>query len=184
MFKHCHILFLAILLNTSKSGVAQTLYKVTTGNILFKSDAPLEMIKANSAELKGLFVPEKKQFAFKVKVTSFKGFNGPLQREHFNENYLETNLYPDAAFEGKVIEDIDVNTNGTIIIRTKGNLTIHGVTQERIIKSELTIKGKTIFIKAEFSVQLEDHHINIPKVVHEKLASEIKVEIKAEMNAQ
>jgi polyisoprenoid-binding protein YceI len=156
-------------------------YKVSSGSISFRSEASLELIKAQSNELKGIFLTEKKQFAFIVNIKSFKGFNSPLQQEHFNENYLESNKYPTASFEGKVIEDVDFSKDGVYSLRAKGNLSIHGVVQERIIKSELTIKNGNISIRSGFTVLLADHNIPIPKVVHEKLASEIKVEIKADL---
>jgi len=156
-------------------------YKVTAGSIAFRSDAPLELIKAQSSDLKGLFLADKKQFAFIVNIKSFKGFNSPLQQEHFNENYLESNKYPTASFEGKIIEDIDVSKDGEYVIRAKGNLSIHGVVQERIIKSEITVKNGNISIRSNFTVLLADHNIPIPKVVYEKLASEIKVDIKADL---
>lgn len=156
-------------------------YKVSSGSISFRSDAPLELIKAQSSELKGAVVTERKQFAFIIAVKTFKGFNSPLQQEHFHENYLESNKYPTASFEGKIIEDIDFSKDGTYEVRSKGNLSIHGVTQERIIKCELTVKNKNISVKSSFTVLLADHNIPIPKVVHEKLASEIKVEVKADL---
>lgn len=156
-------------------------YKVSSGSISFRSDAPLELIKAQSGELKGLVIPDKKQFAFIVNVKSFKGFNSPLQQEHFNENYLESNKYPVASFEGKIIEDIDFTKDGEYAIRSKGNLSIHGVVQERIIKCDVSIKNKNISVRSAFTVLLADHNIPIPKVVNEKLASEIKVDIKAEL---
>lgn len=157
-------------------------YKVSTGSIAFRSDAPLELIKASSDELAGLVDTDRKQFAFRIKMNSFKGFNGLLQKEHFNENYMESDKFPYASFEGKLIEDIDYSKPGTYNVRAKGNLTVHGVTQERIIKVDLTIKDKTISIRSAFTVLLADHNITIPKVVHEKLASEIKVEVKADMS--
>jgi polyisoprenoid-binding protein YceI len=115
-------------------------YSVSNGSIAFRSDAVLELIKANSNELKGVVDISKKQFAFKIKVSSFNGFNSPLQKEHFNENYLETDKFPFASFEGKIIEDIDLSIDGTYNIRAKGNLTVHGITQERIIKNRFNCK--------------------------------------------
>jgi len=126
----------------------------------------------------------KKVFAFSVKIRSFTGFNSPLQKEHFNENYLESNQYPDAYFSGKIIEDIDFTKDGTYTVRAKGNLFIHGVSQERIIKSEVSIRSGILKITSAFTVQLEDHNIPIPKVVHEKLASEINVEVTADMTTK
>lgn len=156
-------------------------YGSDKGSISFSSDAPLELIKASSNEMKGRFDVPKKLFAFSIKITSFTGFNSPLQREHFNENYMESVQYPNASFSGRIIEDIDFSKDGTYEVRAKGNLTIHGVTQERIIKSDLVIKDGKINVKAHFTVLLAEHNILIPKVVHEKLASEINVEVKADL---
>ncbi|HOZ78712.1 MAG TPA: YceI family protein [Ferruginibacter sp.] len=161
-----------------------TVYKVNKGSIAFNSDAPMELIKASSNELAGLFDASTKKFAFRVKVSSFEGFNTALQKEHFNENYMESNSFPYASFEGKVIEDIDYSKPGVYNVRAKGNFTVHGVSQERIIKVEITAKPQTVSVRSSFTVLLADHNITIPKVVHEKLASEIKVDIKAELATQ
>lgn len=161
-----------------------SIFNISRGNIVFSSDAPLELIRAESNELKGLIETSKKEFAFSVKVRSFRGFNSGFQKEHFNENYLESDKYPDATFTGKIIEDVDFTKNNVITVRAKGVLTVHGVPKERIIKSDMSIKNGAIFIKANFTVLLADHNIPIPKVVHEKLASEIKVEVNSELKAR
>jgi polyisoprenoid-binding protein YceI len=161
-----------------------TLYKSKTGSISFKSDLALETIKATSKELKGIIDPNKKTFAFKVLVKTFEGFNSPLQKEHFNENYMMSDKFPEATFLGKIIEDIDFTKDGTYTVRAKGKLNLHGVDQERIIKSDLIIKGKSIKIKSSFSVLLSDFLIAIPKVVSEKLANEIKVDVQAELTQE
>lgn len=160
------------------------IFNISKGNITFTSDAPLELITASSNELRGLIETQKKQFAFSVKVRSFKGFNSGFQKEHFNENYLESDKYPDATFSGKIIEDVDFTKNTVMTVRAKGTLTVHGVPKERIIKSDMTIKNGAVFIKANFTVLLADHNIPIPKVVHEKLSSEIKVEVKSELKVR
>ena len=104
-----------------------------------------------------------------------------MQQKHFNENYLESDKYPQATFEGKIIEDVDLHRDGFYSIRAKGDLSIHGVVQERIIKCNLTIKNGMVNVKSNFIVLLADHNIAIPKVVNEKLASEIKVEVKTDL---
>lgn len=172
------IIIAAILL---QSATQRAMYKVTRGSISFRSDAPLELIKASSERLEGLFDIASKKFAFRIKTSSFEGFNTDLQREHFNENYMESSKFPYASFDGKVIEDIDYSQPGTYNIRAKGKLSVHGVDQERIIRVDVVVKDKKITAKSAFTVLLADHNITIPKVVHEKLASEIKVEVKADL---
>jgi len=156
---------------------AVRVYKTSSGKINFRSEAPLELIKASSDDLVGAIDSAKKNYSFKVAISSFEGFNSRTQREHFNENYMQTEQYPDASFKGKIIEDVDLSKDGTYSVRAKGMLNIHGVEQERIIKSDLTIKNGTISIKSTFTVLLNDHNIPIPKVVYQKLANEIKVEV-------
>lgn len=110
-------------------------------------------------------------------MESFEGFNSGLQKEHFNENYIESNKFPEATFNGKIIEDVDLANDGNYTVRAKGNFIIHGVPQERIIKSEVVVKNGKINIISAFSVLLEDHNIPIPKVVKDKLSSEISVQM-------
>ncbi len=184
MFKRFLITAVFILLLGSSFKDPVDIFNISKGNITFSSDAPLELITAGSNELKGLIETAKKQFIFSVKIRSFRGFNSGFQKEHFNENYLESDKYPDATFSGKIIEDVDFTKNNVLTVRAKGILTVHGVQKERIIKSDMTIKNGAIFIKANFTVLLADHNIPIPKVVHEKLASEIKVEVNSELKVR
>ena len=158
---------------------AQDYYRTTEGTIHFKSDAPLELIEASSKELRGIINPKDHTFAFVIKIRTFQGFNSPLQREHFNENYMESLKYPDATFSGKIIENTDLSNPGTYTIRAKGKLNIHGVEQERIIKSEVVSGEGGLELSSTFTILLEEHNISIPKIVYQKIAEEIQVEIRA-----
>lgn len=114
-------------------------------------------------------------------MESFDGFNSGLQKEHFNENYIESSKFPEATFNGKIIEDADLTKDGSYTIRAKGNFTIHGVSQERIIKSAVTVRNGKMNLQSAFSVLLEDHNIPIPKVVKDKLSSEISVQVNCQL---
>jgi hypothetical protein len=176
----CFIVVSTILYPTEMIG--QSLYKSNNGTIQFYSYAAQEIIKAQSNHLAGIIKVADKTFAFAVNMESFEGFNSSLQREHFNEKYLESEKYPVAKFTGKIIEDVNFSAEGTYDVRAKGVLNIHNVEQERIIKSTITIFKGTIAIKARFNVFLNDHNIRVPKVVHEKIASEIDVYVETILN--
>ena len=152
-------------------------YAVQEGTIAFVSVAPLETIEATSKDPKGLLNPAENTFAFSVHNRTFHGFNSPLQEEHFNENYMESDQFPDSRFNGKIIEDVDLTKDGTYDVRAKGILEVHGVKQERIIRCTVTTKSNVIRIQSDFTVLLEDHKINIPRIVNEKLFPEIKVRV-------
>ena len=132
------------------SSLQAQVFTTQEGQIHFVSEAPLELIEAKSQELKGALDIGKQTFAFSVPMISFQGFNSPLQREHFNERYLESEKFPDATFTGKIIEQLDYTKSGTYPVRAKGILSIHGVSVERIIKGSMAISDADINIKANF----------------------------------
>ena len=172
---------LLILAHTIVAQSVKTIYSCKNGEAKFMSDAPMEIIKATSNKLTGSVDVSKRAFAFSVRIRSFEGFNVALQKEHFNENYMESEKFPSADFKGKIIEDVDLSKDGTYTVRAKGNFIIHGVDQERIIKATVKVQNSVIHIKSKFNVLLKDHNIKIPKVVNEKVASEVVVEVDAQM---
>ncbi len=146
--------------------------------IKFKSQADLETISASSTRLKGKLNKVQNRFEFVVSIESFFGFNSPLQREHFLENYMESDIFPKASFTGVIIDPIDWNQNGNSTFRTKGKMTIRGIPKESIIKVQMSnIKGK-IEINADFSVILKDYNIAIPRLVKQKINEEIKISVR------
>lgn len=172
------LLFSAIIITMLFSFNQSDLWKGAKGSIAFTSDAPLELIEAGSNQLIGVLKPSENTFAFLIHTKSFKGFNSPLQQEHFHENYMESVKYPKATFSGKFIESISSLKEGTHEVRAKGMLEIHGVAVERILKCTLVVGESEITITSSFTVPLEDHEISIPQVVYQKIAEEIYVTVK------
>jgi polyisoprenoid-binding protein YceI len=152
---------------------------MSDGTVKFTSDAPLEKIVATSKVLRGVIEPAARTFAFTIDITSFQGFNSPLQRVHFNENYMESGTYPMATFTGKFIEDVTLTTVGSYDVRVKGTLKIHGIEKERIIKGHVEVTDTGMHISSTFTILLEDHDIRIPRVVYQKIAKVVSVEVSA-----
>lgn len=149
------------------------------GKVHFVSDAPLELIEASSTEIQAVIDTVTGKFAFAIPMTSFLGFNSELQRTHFNENYLESNEFPRATFVGKMIESWETASDTSREVRAKGQLTIHGESVERLIPAVIRKDGERILVRSEFIVPVADHNIRIPRLVGQKIASEINVEIDA-----
>ena len=174
------LLYFLLTLSVSFQDPSDHLYFVEQSKVLFHSDAPLEKIEAQSIKLKGAIDIRKNTFAFSIGIESFYGFNSALQREHFNENYMESRLFPEATFTGKIIEDVDLSKTGEYIVRAKGMLDVHGAQKERIIKCKVVSEKDIIFTNSYFTILLADHDISIPWVVHQNIAEEIQVFIDAE----
>ncbi|MDZ4751861.1 MAG: YceI family protein [Flavobacteriales bacterium] len=159
---------------------SQNIFESKSALVSFSSKAPHENISAATTSLKGLLNTADNNFAFSIDVNSFKGFNSDLQREHFNENYLESDVYPKASFSGKLIDKFDVSLT-TQKIRSKGSLDIHGVKKERIIEVTIVKTGESYLVSTSFIIPLTDHGIKIPKIVNQKIAESIDVVVKSEM---
>ena len=177
--KNLKFLFILLIFNFNAIFLQAQVFKTFEGSVYFESDAPLEKIEAKSKKLRGAINASKRTFAFSIPIKSFLGFNNPLQQEHFNENYLESKKYGTATFTGKIIEKINFSKDGKYTVRAKGKLTIHGVTQERIIKSDFEIKKGKIYINTIFTVLLDEHKIRVPKIVYQKISKEISVKVNA-----
>jgi polyisoprenoid-binding protein YceI len=96
-------------------------------------------------------------------------------QKHFNENYLESEKFPNATFKGKINEAINFTKAGVYQVSASGILNIHGVNQERTIKGSITVGEGIINLNSKFDVLLIDHKINIPKLVFKKIAEKIAV---------
>ena len=172
-----HFFLLLICFTGSSSVTPATVYTCNDGKLAFVSDAPLEIIRSESNDVRGAVDIAARSFLFTVNINTFEGFNSALQREHFNENYMESDEYPTASFKGKLIEEVDLGVDGTYDIRAKGILEVHGVPQERIIRGTIDVKEGTLRVTSDFTVLLEEHSIKIPRVVYQKISPEIQVKI-------
>ncbi|MEO5584139.1 MAG: YceI family protein [Flavobacteriales bacterium] len=166
--------FLAV---NAVNGQDRNLLQLDRSEVTFVSDAPLEQITAKNTKCTGLVDTDAKTFAVRVPVREFEGFNSPLQREHFNENYLVSREWPNATFAGRIIEDIDFLQNGTYAVRAKGSLVVHGVEQERIIPCSIVVTEEGVRITSFFDIQLADHEVLIPRIVQQKIASTVQVKV-------
>ena len=80
------------------------------GTISFYSEAPLENISAINNNVSAVYDSEKKQLVFQLNIRDFI-FPKSLMQEHFNENYLESDIYPKASFNGLVVIQNKVTAN-------------------------------------------------------------------------
>ncbi len=166
------------------SAEAQEMFFIKESKIFFESDAPLEIIKAVSTDMRGVIDPTLHTFGFSIASLSFKGFNSELQRRHFNENYLESEKYPEITFTGKIIDEIDFTKPGIYSVRAKGMLTIKGISHERIIRSVVEVKTNSFELKSKFDILLDDHNIRIPRIVYQKIAPTIQIVMNAVLQLQ
>lgn len=173
------IILTAIVLFAASALFAQK-YITKNGHISFYSETPLEKIEAHNKQVNSALDVTTGDFVFKLLMKSFE-FEKALMQEHFNENYVESDKYPNAEFKGKVVDHtkIDFKKNGKHDVIVEGDLTIHGVTKKVKEKGSLEIKDGKIMANSTISVKPADYEIKIPKAVVANIAETMDVKVNA-----
>jgi hypothetical protein len=169
-------LILLVWFSTNQAG--QDIYVCKNAVVSIYSKAPIEDIEAKTDKGTSVLNIATGELAFSVPIRSLK-FDKALMQEHFNENYMESDKYPQASFKGKLTQIPDVTKDGVYPVTASGVFEAHGVKQTRSIPGKLTVSGGAISLSSEFMVACKDHKIEIPTLVFHNIAETIKVQIAA-----
>lgn len=149
-------------------------YIGNNGIISFFSEAPMEDISAVNNRVSAVFDATSNDLVFQLRISDFV-FPKALMQEHFNENYLESDIYPSAIFIGRLVNIS--NSKATV----QGDLTIHGKTNKIKVDGVIKQDEQRVNIEAEFMVKLEDYDIKIPRIVMYKIAERIDIKVNIEL---
>ena len=150
-------------------------YLSRTSELKFDASVPnMVEIAAKNNKVSAILDATTGKFAVNALINEFK-FKAPLMEEHFNENYMETSKYPNAKFSGQLInfDASKLANKGTYDV--EGDLTLHGVTKKVKTKMTLVLAGGKVSANCNFTVHAHDYKIDIPSLVKEKFAENIKV---------
>lgn len=168
------LLFLiAILLSFSFIPPKKSQFIARQGQVTFFSYTSVENIEAKNNQVLSLFDTNKNELAVSMLMNAFI-FKKELMYEHFNDSYIESDIYPKATFIGKV-EDFDTLEEGEQTKIIKGTLTIHGISKEVSIKTKITKQNNTINLTGDFIVTVKDFNIKIPPVLASNIAKNISI---------
>lgn len=99
-----------------------------------------------------------------------------LRNRHMRENYLETDDHPYASFDARV-DAIEAAGADGYRVRATGIFRVHGVPSDRSLTCLADPDGDGYRVRCEFPVRLEDHDIEIPRIMFMKLAPEVRLEL-------
>jgi hypothetical protein len=156
-----------------------------TGEVKFEASMPgIEEVAGTSTSSSCVLDTKTGEIAALTLVKSFK-FKAPLMEEHFNENYMESSIYPKATFKGKILNfDGEKVKEKAQTYDLEGDLTIHGITKKIKTKITLTPSGEKIVATSDFSVKPVDYGIKIPSLVKSKIAENAKISLKFNLEKQ
>ena len=180
MFKQ-FLFAIFLTLACTMTGAAQKFFS-KTAKVSFVSEAPIEKIEAINNS--GYLVLDVSSGLLEVSVL-IKGFQfeKALMQDHFNENYMESDKFPKANFKGKItnISTISFTKDGTYQADVKGDLTIHGITKPISTQVKVIVNGGKVSAQGNFDVAIADYGIEVPKVVRDNIAKQVKVSVNADL---
>lgn len=157
------------------------LYSDKNANTVFISNAPKERIESGNADTRAVLDINSGEIAVLVPITGFQ-FKKKLMRKHFNEQYLESDIFKDASFSGK-IENLDYSllTSNEKEYRVIGKLNIHGIEKDFDGIAKLSREEEIIVGITEFQINLDHYDIHIPKLFSKQISRIIQINCKVRL---
>ena len=172
------VFFITFFFNADEPVKSTQKYITRQGQVRFFSYTKVENIEAINNQVLSIIDLSKNEIAVSMLMRAFV-FEKALMYEHFNESYIESDLYPKATFEGKIIDfDPNIKEEQTKLVR--GKITIRAITKDIDIKTNIQFnEGKYIF-NGNFELEIQDFDIKIPPILAPNIAKKISVKFKFE----
>lgn len=181
-------------LGSAAAHAEPTTYMLTSGEVKFEIEAPLDMIGAVSRGVTGSVTLDPKawttspQAKIDIDLSSFRtGIE--LRDEDLRDQFFETSKFAKATLTLTALERasspalVDGTVNEAIAV---GTLSLHGV--DKPVKIPLKVApdpgGQRVVVNGEFVLPFLQHGIQRPKRLVFKLGSEVKVNVRAVFRAK
>jgi polyisoprenoid-binding protein YceI/mono/diheme cytochrome c family protein len=175
---------------------APTTFNVTSGEVTFEIDAPLDTISGISRGVTGsaTFDPaawtQSPQAKIDVDLTTFRtGIE--LRDEDLRDQFFESSKFAKATLTLNGLERASVAAlvDGTAAEAVaNGTLSLHGVERPVQMKNLRAVldqspAGQRVIVTGDFVVPILDHHITRPRRLIFKLGTDVKVHVRATLKA-
>ena len=173
-----YLTILFVLILGSKMQAQSDLLFTKTGHIYFISHTDIIDIDANNNQVGSILNTKTGEIVFTLLMKSFE-FKLALAYEHFNENYVESHLYPKSKFNGSIlnIKTVDFSKDGIYLVDVDGDLSIHGQTKKIKTSGTISIKEGKVYAKSNFEIALADYKIEVPYLVKDRVAQKIQIQV-------
>jgi len=152
--------------------------KTRQGQVSFFSYTSVENIEAtNNQVLSGIDLSNG-EIAVSMLMKAFI-FKKALMEEHFNESYVESDIYPKSQFQG-TIKDFDPTSDEVQTRIVQGTFNFHGVQKELEIKVKIDQSTGTCVVSGDFDVEISDYDIKVPPLLVPNIAKTIKITFRFE----
>lgn len=153
--------------------------------VKFISDAPLEDFEGVTEKIDGFLLTKRDdsyrdaEIYFEVDLNSIETGIG-LRDNHMRDNYLYTDKWPFAKYEGKITKATR-NSQGNFDVTAKGVFEVKGEKEDKEITAVISENGELLNIKTQFIVNLKDHDIEVPSLMGAKISENIDLRVNFRM---
>lgn len=148
------------------------------GKVSFFSYTAVENIEATNNQAVSLIDTGNGEIGVQILMRAFV-FKKALMEEHFNESYVESDVYPKLTFSGNIPDFNEQLTNNAPVF-IKGTMDFHGVQKQVEIKTTITKEKNIIVLDGDFNTAINDFNISVPGLLAPNISKEIQVTFRFE----
>lgn len=145
------------------------------GKVEFHTASIMSDIEAVSEEMEVSLDVASGDVEIRIPIASFE-FEYEMMQEHFNEDYLESEKFPEAVFTGKLEGDISGIEEASEMV-VSGQMAIHGVTQQTRVIATVSKKDDMTRVKCTFPIVFKDYGVDEPSILTKSVAKDVEVKV-------
>ena len=143
------------------------------GEIEFYTSSILSDIEATSDNAQVTLNLETGEVLLKIAIETFE-FEYEMMQEHFNEEYMESDKFPEATFKGKINQGLSKYTD-LMEVDVSGTLTIHGVSKKTAFKATIAKNEGFTVVKCKFPIVFKDFNVEEPSILTKSVAKDVEL---------
>lgn len=151
------------------------------GQVAFFSYTAVENIEAVNNQVVCVLNTKTGEINASILMRAFE-FRKTLMRDHFNESYIESDLYPKATFSG-LITDFDSKANASQTRIITGLFTLRDKEIPLTFKVKIDCENKSYTITGVAETLVKHYGIKIPKLLTSNIAKNIQISFNFELTS-
>ncbi|WP_054559410.1 YceI family protein [Croceitalea dokdonensis] len=144
------------------------------GNVTFFSYTAVENIEAVNNQVVSVADLGSGEIAVQMLMRAFV-FKKALMEEHFNESYVESDIFPKLTFTGNIEDFINNRPSSGESRMIRGLMDFHGVQKQVLVKTKIEMQDAKLVLSGNFNVLIDDFDIKVPALLVPNISKEIQI---------
>jgi polyisoprenoid-binding protein YceI len=151
-------------------------FEASNGEVVFISRAPLQEFRGVSPHLTGQVDFATRQVSFFIDLETLDSGNRRRDRD-MRRNYLETDRFPFATFNGTFPGALDPQTLVSDSVEVEGVFVLRDIEHPLTVRGQVQREGEGLRVRASWPLQLGDFGIERPRILFYEVSETLTLEI-------